>query len=192
MVTERQRGAITFHQPFGDCWGKLKNDYWPLSVFLTAREGSMISRYLLSDTWFELSWVDEMSSCSCVRSSLLTSVKDFQVIGRRMSFCRIKLLLHLAFSWIVAHARHIVPECCSDLWTMPIPNSCIWIRSVDTIIMSMSNPTRYMDTKATASLPVFLLLETWRISFICVWLKVQHVGLLDIAVSSYRKTSSEA
>jgi hypothetical protein len=58
--------------------------------------------------------------------------------------------------------------------------------------MSMPNPTRYLDTKATASLPIFLLLETRQISFSCVWLNVQHVGLLDIVVSSHRKASSEA
>jgi hypothetical protein len=37
-----------------------------------------------------------MSNCICAGSSLFTSVKGSQVIGRRISFCRIELLLHLS------------------------------------------------------------------------------------------------
>jgi Leucine Rich repeat len=42
------------------------------------------------------------------------------------------------------------------------------------------------DTRATVmSLPIFLTLETQQIPVICVWLNVQELVLLDMAVSSY-------
>jgi hypothetical protein len=123
--------------------GHNKNDYWPLSVILTAREGSMISLLvedLLYFLWvtrkppkhrmppcsqndfrgqmitvfrnevhfFRFSqkwWWDrcEMSTCRCVWSSLLTSVKDSQVVDKR--FTEYLFLSISTSNWIVAHAR---------------------------------------------------------------------------------------
>jgi hypothetical protein len=43
---------------------------------------------------------------------------------------------------------------------------------------------RWIDTRAGLSLPIFLDLETRQISVISIWLNVQDLGLLDMAVSS--------
>ena len=47
----------------------------------------------------------------------------------------------------------------------------------------MSKHTNYMTPRTASSLPLFLALEDRQIPIICVWLDMQSLGRLDVAVS---------